>query len=105
MQGLVVGGMGLPHLPEDFDPAVGQAAEGGGVGLAVIAFVLVIRLSPSAFVTALVGPMVEGRAQGRIAGKIGTLTIYFPSLPGRLAFLRPAAGHGADAEAKLPLQV
>jgi hypothetical protein len=44
-------------------------------------------------------------AAAALAEKIGTLTIYFPSLPGRLAFLRPAAGHGADAQAKLPLQV
>ena len=48
------------------------------------------------------------RLIGKLIGtdwKLGTLTIYFPSLPGRLAFLRPAAGHGADAQAKLPLQV
>ena len=37
--------------------------------------------------------------------KIGTLTIYVPSLPGRLVLLWPAAGQGAYAQAELPLEV
>ena len=34
VQGFVVGGGGLPHFPEDFEPALAEAAQGAGVALA-----------------------------------------------------------------------
>jgi hypothetical protein len=40
----VIAAVLLPHLPEDFEPADSQAAE--GVGVALFAFLLVVRLGP-----------------------------------------------------------
>ncbi len=46
--GFVVGGVGLPHFPEDFHPALAQAAKRAGVALAAGAVGSVIGLRPSA---------------------------------------------------------
>ena len=44
----VVGLLFLPHRPEDFQPAVTQPAQGGGVCIAFSAVGLIIRLGPGA---------------------------------------------------------
>lgn len=66
--GFVVGGVGLPHFPEDFNPALAEATQGAGVALAACAVGLVIRLGPRALEPGAVRPQVEGRAQERLAG-------------------------------------
>src|SRR5207245_2694256 len=68
MKGLVVRLAGLPHLPEDFQPALAEASQGGGVGQALGLFLLVICLGPSAHRAALVGPEMHGVAEILVAG-------------------------------------
>ena len=63
----VVAGAGLPHLPEDFQPAVCQAAQRAGVALSALAVILIVGLGPGALVTAAIGPQVQGLAQVAIA--------------------------------------
>ena len=52
----VVTGFGLPHFPQDFEPALTQAAERSGVSFSSGPQLLVIHLSPGAELTAQIGP-------------------------------------------------
>src|SRR5271157_6238930 len=56
----VVAGVGLPHLPKDFQPALAQAPQGGGVTFSLGPELLVIDFSPRAARAARVGPQVNG---------------------------------------------
>ena len=58
MKGLIVGRSGLPHLPENFQPALAQAAQGAGVALALGAFALVVDFGPGALAAAAVGTRI-----------------------------------------------
>ena len=62
VESFVVGLAGLPHLPEDFEPALAHAAERAGVTLAFGAMGLGIRLSTGAAFGAVIGPGVAGGA-------------------------------------------
>src|SRR6202035_2654152 len=64
----VVAGVLHPHFPEDLEPAHAEAAEGGGVVHALVAFVLVVWLGPGRLEAAAVGPEVEGAAEEHVAG-------------------------------------
>ena len=68
VEGFVIGFAGLPHVPQDFEPAIGQAAQGGGVGLALLFFLLVIGLGPGTLAARQIGPQVQGGAEGFVAG-------------------------------------
>jgi hypothetical protein len=59
----VVGGVGLPHLPDDFQPALAEAAQRLGVGLATLAQGIVISVGPRALRAAFVGEEMHGVAQ------------------------------------------
>ena len=48
----VVGRTGLPHLPEDFEPMLPEAAQGAGVALAFGTMGAVVGLSPRASLAA-----------------------------------------------------
>jgi hypothetical protein len=54
MERFVVRGAGLPHFPEDFEPALAEAAQGAGVALAFGAMSTVVGLCPRAGLTAVV---------------------------------------------------
>ena len=58
----------LPHLPKDFGPALGQTTQGRRVRLPLLAFVLVIHLSPDALIPAQVGQVVQRDPKGLVAG-------------------------------------
>jgi hypothetical protein len=68
VQGFVVRRAGLPHLPEDFQPALPQAAQGGRVGHFVGAFLLVVGLGLGAAGAAEIGPEMDGGAEVFVAG-------------------------------------
>src|SRR4029079_3897012 len=57
----------LPHLPDDFKPALRQRAQGLSVGFAALAQGVVIGLRPSALFAALVGKEVQRVTQAAIA--------------------------------------
>ena len=56
VQFAIVASAGLPHLPDYFQPAVGQTAQRAGVALPPPAVILVISLCPSALRAAAIGP-------------------------------------------------
>jgi hypothetical protein len=62
VQGLVIRLAGLPHLPEDFQPALAEAGQGGGVIAALGFFLLIVRLRPDAKLAAQVRPQMHGVA-------------------------------------------
>ena len=70
----VVGLAGLPHLPEDFEPTLAQAAQRAGVTLAFGAMGLVVGLRPGAGFAAVIGPLVDGAAQSQIAAMPEAMT-------------------------------
>ena len=49
----------LPHLPEDLQPTLAQAAERTGVTLTFAAFLLVVSLRPWTLGPAQIGPQVN----------------------------------------------
>jgi hypothetical protein len=63
----VVGAVVGSHLPEDFQPAHRQAAEGGGVFHALPALLPVVRVGPRRLNPAAVGPQVQRGTQVHIA--------------------------------------
>ena len=63
MKGFVVGRFSLPHLPEDFEPALAETTKRAGMGLALVPMSLVVALGPSASDAAQIGPEVDGGAQ------------------------------------------
>ena len=70
MEDFIIGGAGLPHFPEDFEPALAEAAEGAGMTLALVAIGSVVGLRPGAALAAEIGPLVDGAAQDQIAGDV-----------------------------------
>ena len=52
----IVGRMGLPHLPEDLEPALPEAAQGAGMALAGGSFAFVVGVGPGADGAAEIGP-------------------------------------------------
>ena len=64
---LVVGRVGLPHLPENLQPALAQATQGTSVRLPLVAVRLIVGLRPGAFVATVIGPEVDRRAQRVVA--------------------------------------
>ena len=67
----IVGLPGLPHLPEDFEPALTQAAERAGVALPFGAVRLVMGLRPGAGFAAVIGPLMGGAAQSEVLWRAG----------------------------------
>ena len=63
----VAGGASLPHLPEDFQPALAEAAQGASVALAFGAMGAVVGLCPGTGLATVIGPLMHGAAQGEIA--------------------------------------
>src|SRR3989442_2183948 len=59
VEGFVVGLAGLPHFPEDLQPALAEAAERTGVTHAVFPLVLVVGIRPNALGATEVGPEVD----------------------------------------------
>jgi hypothetical protein len=57
----------LPHLPEDFEPALAQAAQSTGVTLASLAMSAVISLRPQAILAAQINPKMDGLTKVEIA--------------------------------------
>ena len=52
MECFVVRLVGAAHGTEDLDPALAQAAQGTGMTLALVSVLLVVSLSPNAFLSA-----------------------------------------------------
>ena len=71
----VVWGPGLDHLPEDFNQALAQAAQGAGVAHAVQPFLPVVGLRPGCGVAGTVGPEMDGVAQEFVA-LVADLTLW-----------------------------
>ena len=59
----VVAVAGLPHFPEDLEPALAEAAQGAGMGFAAGAKSLVVDLRPRRALPARVGPQMDDGAQ------------------------------------------
>ena len=74
VEGLIVAGAGLPHLPEDFQPALPETAQGAGVGLALGAMGLVVGFGPRAAFAAEVGPQVHGGPQ-RVVARVAQVLV------------------------------
>lgn len=74
----VVGRAGLPHFPEDFEPALAEATQGAGMALAFGAMSAVVGLRPRAGFAAVVGPLMDGAAQGEIAGAAQAMASDLP---------------------------
>jgi hypothetical protein len=55
----VVTRVGLPHFPEDLQPALAEAAQRAGMGFTALSSGLVIDLSPTAKFAAQVRPKVD----------------------------------------------
>ena len=68
VQFAVVGSAGLPHFPDDFEPALAERAQGLGVGLTSLAQSAIIGGRPSALGAALVRKEMHGMAQISVAG-------------------------------------
>ena len=75
----IVSAPGLPHFPEDFEPALPQAAKRAGVGLAFVAFFLIVRLRPGTLRPAEVGPQVDRMAECFLAGPPKAHPLDFPA--------------------------
>ena len=67
-EGFVVGGTGLPHFPEDFEPALAEATQGAGMALAFGTMGAIVGLRPRTGLAAMIGPLMDGAAQSQIAG-------------------------------------
>lgn len=63
----VIGSAGLPHFPEDFEPALAEAAQGAGVTLPTLSKVVIIGGRPGTGGSTQIGPEVDGVAQGLVA--------------------------------------
>jgi hypothetical protein len=78
----VVGGVLGPHLPEDFQPAHSQAAQGRGVAHALFSFLPVIGIGPGRLDSAAVGPQVDGGTEVHVAGSADDDVSTTARLPG-----------------------
>lgn len=57
----------MPHLPENFEPALAQTPQGAGEGFCPVFEGLVVGVGPRAGVSALVSPQVKNRSEGYVA--------------------------------------
>ena len=96
MEGFIIGGAGLPHFPEDFEPALAEAAEGAGMTLALVAIGSVVGLRPGAALAAEIGPLVDGAAQDQIAGVAQAMFADLPGLDGDGRFRQGVVPDGLD---------
>lgn len=67
VQVCVVAGVCLPHLPDDLDPPLAQAAQGLGVAFAFLSQGVVVGLGPYAVLGALVREEVHRVTQAAVA--------------------------------------
>ena len=67
VQGRIVGGAGLPHSPDDFQPALAKTAQGLGMGHAALAQRGVVNRCPCGLCAALVGKHVHRVSQVLVA--------------------------------------
>src|SRR6202049_4789485 len=67
MQCCVIRLSGLPHLPQDFQPALAKTPQSTGVALAFVAVGAVINLRPHAILATQINPKVDGLAKVKIA--------------------------------------
>jgi hypothetical protein len=67
VQGRIVGGVGLPHFPDDFQPALAEAAQGLGMGHTPLAQRGIVNCGPSRLGAALVGKHVHRVSQVLVA--------------------------------------
>ena len=89
----IVGGAGPPHFPDDLQPALAEAAQGLGVGLAPLAQRRVIDRRPGGLGAALVGEEVDGMPQVLVTGAPDA---HLVDLAGLVADRR-GAGHALQA--------
>lgn len=78
----VIAGARLPHFPEDFEPALAETAQRAGVALAFGAMGLVVGLCPRAGLAAVIGPLMDGAAQGEVAAIAQTVAQDLTRLDG-----------------------
>src|SRR4029453_934714 len=76
----VVGGSVLPHFPEDFQPALGEAAQGTSVAFAAGAKALVVGFGPSGLKATATGPEMESMAQESVALAANTNAVDLSTL-------------------------
>src|SRR4051812_1432800 len=88
----IVTGARLPHFPENFEPALAQAAQGAGMGFAPFAKRLVVSLGPRTAMPAAVDPQVHGGPQGFVAGPAQ------PHLMDRAGLVADGGGAGVTLE-------
>jgi hypothetical protein len=81
--GLFIGGVVLPESPEQLQPAFAQAPERAGVGMALVAFGLIVSLGSSAGFAAFIRPQMHGAAQGPVASPAD---VGLADLPGLIAY-------------------
>ena len=74
VEGLVVAGAGLPHFPEDFQPALTETAQCAGVRLTLGAMRLIVSFGPRAAFAAEVGPQVHGGPQ-RVVARVAQVLV------------------------------
>ena len=63
VQSLGAGLSGLPHSPEDLQPAVAGTTDGTGVALALILFLPVVGLDPGTLLAAAISALMLSRPQ------------------------------------------
>jgi len=88
------------HLEEDFEQALSQASQSAGVAHALLAFLLIIGLSPDAGFAEAVGPEVNGVAKELIARPTD---LGFLNVPGLVADGRGARKALEDLVAAIAL--
>ena len=93
----VVAVAGLPHFPEDLEPALAQGAQRAGMGFAVGTQRLIVDRSPRRALPGEVGPKMDGGTQGLIAE---SAQIDFVDLPGLVAYRRRAGQAPLDRHSR-----
>ena len=86
----VVAAAGLPHFPEDLEPALAQGAQRAGMGFAAGTQRLIVDLSPRRALPGEVGPKMDGGTQAtycrvgadRLCGSARTGSLPAPCRPG-----------------------
>lgn len=86
-----IAGPVLPQLPEYLEPPFSQTPQSGSVAHALIAFALIIGLSPRALLTAAISPQVHGMAQKPVTGPANARPVNLPALVAHRADSRLAA--------------
>ena len=65
--GIVGGGVGLPHFPDDFEPSPAESKQGLGMALTFFAQRVVLFRGPGRLHPAFVGEEIHGMAQVLVA--------------------------------------